>query len=101
MIPRYVVGSALVPEMATMYQNLLREYGILCVAEGSTLNFGYWDKVKIWLIDPRVLLDDEKVALLIETLGQDAHLEEIEIARVEAQKWIGQNPEILWPSAFS
>jgi len=84
-----------------MYENLLRSYGILCVAEGSTLNFGYWDKAKIWLIDPRVLLDDDKIALIIETLGNDAHLEDIEYAKVEARKRIDQNPEVLWPSAFS
>lgn len=101
MIPRYLVGSTLVPEVGTMYENLLRGYGIFCVCEGSTLRFGYWDSVKIWLLDPRVLLDAEKVAILIDTLGSDAHVEDIEKAKQDALIWIEEHPQILWPSAFS
>jgi len=76
-----------------MYVELLRQYGISTVAEYENVEVGPACRGDIWLIDPRVLLDDEKVAIIFEVLGEDALPERINAARVAAREWAATQPE--------
>lgn len=87
MTPRYLIGETAIADMGQMYVELLRQYGIHAVAEMPLANSGYAGMAKIWLIDPRPLLDEEQVALIRDVLGADALNDRIDKARGAAREW--------------
>lgn len=92
MMPRYLIGQSTIG-VGPMYVELLRQYGISTVAEYENVEVGPACRGDIWLIDPRVLLDDEKVAIIHEVLGQDALPARIDAACEAAREWSASQQE--------
>jgi hypothetical protein len=57
------------------------------VCEAAPARSGFAGGSQIWLIDPRALLNDEKVATIYEVLGEHALGDHIEEARIKAREW--------------
>lgn len=75
-----------------MHVELLKEYGITTMLALENIEAGPASRGDIWLLDPAVLLDEDKVAIIRQVLGNDLLPERLEAACEAARAWAAEQP---------